>query len=568
MNMFEESSKKRIIFNSILGIVVLIWSFYFIDRGFYMDESGLLSLYRMHYQGDKMFVDIWDTLQMGGIFTYPLFALYYEVLQPFIAPIGCGVVLYMRIVYQIVRLAIAIYLYFTIRKTRYSDNAFITALVYYAFIISFKNFSYKSICDFGIILFLCWAYRYFDTEKKIYMVLMGLATCITIVAYPTMIMFPVFFVILLVVMVLKGYDIRKDILIYSITCFICGALFLIYLQITAGLPDVFMSLQYLSDESHIGGWAAKLGKMLLSYLLFAGIAYLPIVVMMIIERTRHLDDRVIHTVLSVYWIAFMVAIVALRPSSVSLSRFVYGLLIIFMWFPYLVFKKEKKEYTTIGQYGQADYFSKQILFIIFLVSVCVQAIWAFSTNLDIAIPGYMSIYVVLALIMIIGEEFEGLKPLRVAVVCFSLFFLGIWVAEGDGGYSDIFESRTYATYGAYQGIALSDFDYQMNESCYNLVNEYVTGDDLLYVPMGFSVSAYLNTDAREAVGTPYARAGKDQKRVLQYWEVYPEKAPAYILIDTANKYYEDFEQGETYKYIQENYPTTIATDGNFVLLSK
>ena len=142
--MVTETNSKRIVFNIIFGILVLIWSFYILDRGFYVDEAGLLSLYRSTYQGGRLFVDNWDTLQMGGIITYPLFALYYELLRPYIAPMGCGIVLFMRIAYQVVRLVVAFYLYITIRKTRYRDNAFITALIYYAFIISFKNFSYKS----------------------------------------------------------------------------------------------------------------------------------------------------------------------------------------------------------------------------------------------------------------------------------------------------------------------------------------------------------------------------------------------------------------------------------------
>ncbi len=566
--METENNKKKIVFNIILGIVVLVWSVLVMDKGFYMDESGLLSLYRSTYQGGKLFVENWDTLQMGGIITIPLFALYYELLQPIIAPLGCGVVLYTRIVYHIVRLLVAVYLYFTIKKTRYSDNAFITALVYYAFIVSFKNFSYKSIVDFCIVLFLCWVYRYFETEKNIYMILAAVATSVAILAYPTMIALPVAFVILMIFLVYRGYGSVKSIIAYSITCFICGALTLVFIQCTAGLAEALAHTSYLSDSSHIGGWSEKITKMLISYFAFAVIAYFPVVVMSIIKRISYLSDKAFQMILSIYWIIFMAAIIALRPDSVSLSRFVYGCLVIFMWFPFLVYKRERSEYTTIGQYAQNGFDSKKVLALLFFVSVITQLVWAFSTNQDIAIPGLMSIYVVLALVMIIGDNLEGLKLLRVAILGFSLFFMGIWVAEGDGGYSDIFEDRTYVTYGAYQGIALSEADYKMNEACYDLVTEYVTSDDYLFVPMGFSVSGYLNSDAIQTAGTPYARAGKDQNRVMEYWSVHPEMLPDYILIDTANKYYEELTEGDTYQYILENYPTTVATEGDFILLSK
>lgn len=566
--MHTEINKKRIVFNIMLGLSVLIWSFMVLDKGFYMDESGLLSLYRSTYMGGKLFVDNWDSLQLGGIVVYPLFALYYEVLRPIITPLGCGVVLYMRIAYHIVRLLIAIYLYLTIKKTKYRENAFITALTYYAFIISFKNFSYKSICDFCIILFLCWAYRYFETNNKLYMVLMGVATSVMILAYPTMILFPIAFVILQMIMTFKGYDLIKAIIVYIVTCFVCGALTLVYLQFTSGVINAFMNFSHLSDTSHTVGWSTKIIKMLVSYLLFACIAYFPVILLGIIRRIRNISDKSFRTVLSAYWIIFMVAIIIIRPTSTSLSRFVYGWLVIFMWFPYLVYKEERKEFTVIGQYRQPGYGSKQILGFMLFVSICAQFVWAISTNQDVAIPGFMASYVVLAIIMLIGEELEGLKLLRFAIVILALFFMGIWVAEGDGGYSDIFENRTYVTNGAYQGIALSDTDYINDEICYELVSEYVSSDDYLYVPMGFSLSAYLNSDATIAVGTPYARAGKGQNRVLDYWKLHPDKLPDYILIDTANKYYEEFEAGKTYQYILENYPTTVAEEGSFILLSK
>ncbi|WP_028234373.1 hypothetical protein [Pseudobutyrivibrio sp. MD2005] len=566
--MFAESNKKKIVFNTIIGIAVLVWSFYFIDRGFYMDESGLLALYRTTFLGKKLFVENWDTLQMGGILVYPLFALYYGVLAPIIAPLGCGVVLFMRISYQIIRLMIAIYLYACIKRTKYRDSAFLTALVYYAFIISFKNFSYKSLCDFGLILFICWAYRFFETENKIYIVLMGVATCIAILAYPTMILMPILFVVVLAIMTYKGYDLLKPIIVYIFTCFVCGALTLIYLQFTSGLVDAFSSMTYLSDSSHTGNPSMRLVKMLISYFAFACIAYLPIIIMHVVNKVSYVSESFFNTILSLYWIIFMVAIFAIKPESISLSRLIYGFLIIFMWFPYLVYKRESNEYTRIGQYGQPGYDGKQKLGIIFFVSVCAQLVWALSTNQDIAIPGFMTIYVILAIVMITGERLEGMKLLRFAVVGFTLFFMGIWVAEGEGGYSTIFEKRTYVTYGAYQGIALSDEDYYMNESCYTLLTKYVSAEDKLFVSMGHGSSAYLNSDAKMAAGTSYARAGKGQTRVLAYWEAHPEQLPDYILIDTANKYYEEFEAGETYQYILENYPTTVAEEGSFILLSK
>lgn len=565
--MTELVDRKRRLFRVILGLVVLIGSFVVIREGFYMDEAGLLSTYKPVFQGERLFIDIWGELQLGGLLTYPLFALYYYALEPILTTTGIGFVLYTRICYQIVRLLISIYLYFTIRKTDYKDGAFIAALTYYAFFVSFKNFSYKSMCDFAVVLFFCWAFRYLQTKNVWFFVLMGLSTSVAILAYATMIIFPFFFVIFMIVMTQRGYELVKPIIIFSVTCFICGGLVLVYLQLTAGIQNIIPQLLYVEDQAYGEPAYIRMGKMLLSYVCFFGVAYIPIVVLQVLSIWRNIEYRTIQIVLSVYWILFMGAIIFARLNSVSNARLIYGCLVIFFWFPYFVNKKEKTQYTQVGSYKKPEYDDRASLNLIFVFSLVIQLIWAISTNQEISIPGHMCFYVVVALLMMIEKEFDGLRLLEMAVVACTLFFSLIWMAEGDGGYNDIFEPRTYVTYGAYDGIALSEDDYKNNEDCYNLVTNYITDEDRVFVLHGYNYSAYLNCNAHQGPG-PYARAGVGQNRVLQYWEINPEDLPDYIMINTQNKYYSEFIGGETEEYINENYKTTVATEGDFILLAR
>ncbi len=566
--MFENTDKKLLYFKVFIGITTLIFSFVVIKEGFYMDENGLLSTYKAIYQGNKMFIDSWGALQVGGILTYPLFALYYEVLEPFLYPIGIGFILYTRILYQIVRLAIAVYLYFTIRKTDYAKGAFITALTYYLFFISFKNFSYKSMCDFGVILFICWTCRFFVTRNKWYFIPMGIATCVMILSYPTMIIFPFVVVIAMIIMMLNGYDLLKPIIIYILTCAVIGIAVLVYLQFTAGLWNILPQLQYLEDSAYKNPGYIRFGKMIINYLAFFAIAYVPIVVMNVLKRTRSIDRTTEHKVLSIYWILFMAAIILVKPSSVSASRFIYGCLIVMWWLPYFINYREKTPYTQIGKYRQPEKQGESLLSIIFLISVVVQLIWSISTNQGITVPGYMCFYVVLLVVLIADSKYDGLQLLKIAIVVLTIYFSLIWIAEGDGGYNDIFEKRYYVTEGAYKGIALDETDYNNDVACYKLVSQYVSDEDHLFVLHGYSYSAYLNTNALQGVGSPYSRAGANQNRVLQYWEVNPENQPDYIMINPANKYYFEFEDGDTAKYIFENYTTTVAEEGDFILLTR
>ena len=565
---YESENKRRFIFNIIFGIVVLVWSFLVIDKGFYMDESGMLGTYKETYQGNRMFIDTWGVLQPAGILMYPIFALYYQVLEPIISPLGCGFVLYTRICYQIVRLIISIYLYFTIRKSPYKNSAFITAIAYYMFFVSFKNFSYKSLCDFAIILIICWSYRFYLNRNKWYFILIGLATCLAILAFPTMIVFPVVYVIWMIIMTYKGYELVKPIIIYCVTCFLCGGIFLLYLQLTSGLGNVLEQIFYTEDHGYSQPIHVRLGMILLSYLAFVVISYFPIVVLKLLQRKTYISQHAIHIVLSVYWILFMATVIVLRIESVSTTRFIYGCLIIFCWYPYLTKKHEESEYIQIGKYKNVEYDSRQIFKYVFILSVIVQAIWAASTNQEVTVPGHMCFCTVLGIIMIADDENSGLKILRTAIIALLVFFMGIWVAEGDGGYSDIFEERIYVTHGGYQGIAMTEEDYSRNESCYNLLTRYVDNDDKLYVTYGNGNTAYLNTDAFQSGGSPFARGGQDEDAVMNYWYYNPENIPDYILLDTGGKYYDHFVGGDTAEYINENYKTTVATDGDFILLAR
>ena len=566
--MFEaiESNNRKYI-KVIIAIVTIVFSFLVIREGFYMDEAGLLSTYKPVYQGERLFIDIWGELQLGGILTYPLFALYYNLLEPILYSLGIGFVLYTRICYQIVRLLISIYLYLTIRKTDYKSGAFWAALAYYLFFVSFKNFSYKSMCDFGIMLFLCWGIRYIITKNNAYFILMGLATCISILAYPTMIIFPFIFVIYMIIAMFKGNSFIKPIIIYSITCFFIGGLVLLYLQITAGIQNILPQFLYIEDQAYGEPGYIRFGMMIVRYFVFFVIAYLPILVMNIASRWKQLEWKTYNTVLSLYWIIFMAVIIGLRIQSVSTTRLIYGFLLIFFWYPYLMHPQKNTEYVQIGYYKQSELSVNEALKFVFWFSAIIQLIWAVSTNQEIAIPGHMCFYVVIALLILSEDCVEGLKLLRLAIVVCLLFFGNIWIAEGNGGYNHIFEKRIYVEHGAFRGIALDEADYEMNEDCCKLADTYLRDEDRVFVLHGYCYTVYLNSNAHQGPG-PYARAGVGQNRVLQYWTINSEDVPDYVIINRKNEYYSEFENSDTAKYIFENYKTTVAKEGNFILLAR
>ena len=564
--MLEAVDNKKNIFKVILALFVLVWSF---NVGFYVDENGLLTIYKGFYQGQRLFVDSWEALQTGGILAYPLMALYYHVVSPLFAGAGIniGLVLYMRIAYTICRLLVAIYLFLTIKKTAYGRGAYVASLFYYMFVMGWKNFSYKSYCDMAIMLLVCFLIRYYESKKVRYFVYAAIATCVAILAYPTMILLAVFIFAFILFGIYRNEVSPKAIVAYVGTCLVIGGAFLVFLQLDSGIVNAINQLKNFGDQDYDYGLLHRLGMLLVSYIGFAVIAYLPIIFLVIFKRFRYVSYIAEKVVLSAYWIIFFVIVCAVRIESVSNSRFIYALLLLFFWLPYFIKQEEKSEYTVIGSYNSQISDEQGILWLMFSISIAAQFIWALSTNQDITVPGHMAIYAVIAFILIASNEDNDYIGLTCAILIVDFFFMGFWVAEWKGGYSDVLETRYMGTDGELKGIILTTEDYDKNMSSYRLVTEYLSSEDKLLVAFGSNSTGYINSDALQGTYSVYARTQKNTM-ILDYWKEFPDNQADYVIIDESNDKYESFVDGEAGKYILETYRNVVAKDGSLVLYSK
>ncbi|MBR5648333.1 glycosyltransferase family 39 protein [Pseudobutyrivibrio sp.] len=567
--MLEAIDNKNNIFKFIIGIFALVWSFNVLNVGFYVDENGLLTIYKGFYQGQRLFVDSWEALQTGGILAYPLMALYYQVLSPLFASAGIniGLVLYMRIAYTICRLLVAVYLYLTIKRTAYDRGAYVASLFYYMFVMGWKNFSYKSYCDMAIMLLVCFLIRYYQEKKVRYFVYAAIATCVAILAYPTMILLAVFIFAFALLGIYRNEVSPKAIIAYVVTCLVIGGAFLVFLQFGSGIVNAIHQLKNFGDQDYDYGLLHRLGMLLVSYIGFAVIAYLPIIFLVIFKRFRYVSYIAEKVVFSAYWIIFFVIVCAVRIESISNSRFIYALLLLFFWLPYFIKQEEKSEYTVIGSYNSQISDEQGILWLMFSISIAAQFIWALSTNQDITVPGHMAIYAVIAFILIASNEDNDYIGLTCAIIIVDFFFMGFWVAEWNGGYSDVLETRYMVTNGELKGIILNTEDYDKNMSSYRLVTEYLSSEDKLLVAFGSNSTGYINSDALQGTYSVYARTQKNTM-ILDYWKEFPDNQADYVIIDESNDKYESFVDGEAGKYIIETYRNVVAKDGSLVLYSK
>lgn len=566
--MTTEDNKNNI-FKIILAAIIVIWSYATISYGFYVDENGLLSIYKGIYQGQHMFVDSWEALQTGGLLSYPLLTLYYQVLQPLFAclSLNIGLVLYMRICYMTVRLIISVYLYIVLVDSDYEKGAFPAAIFYYMFVIGWKDYSYKSYCDFAMVLIMCYMFKFYKTRKSIYGLLTAVAACVAVVAYPSMIIVAVFIGVMWLYLVIKDEAPTLTVVLYIVTCFVLGELVLVYLQFTSGLGNAIAQLPNLGDQDYDYPVYIRFGIMLLSYGVFAVIAYIPIGFVWILNKLRGIDEYAEKAILTLYFIIFMILVCLLRIEGISTSRFIYGCLIIFFWFPYFMRDKEKSEFVKIGSFATRQDEDKMAMWTVFIISVVAQIVWSISTNQEVTVPGHMTLYVVIMMILLFCEEryeYFGLKNFLVLV---AMFFMGIWVADSNGGFCHVFERMIYVTEGELKGVALPQDEYEVNEVVINLLEENVTADDKLLVAFGANSTGYLNSDAWQATYSVYARTQLNTK-LIDYYNINPDNMADYVLIDTGHPKYETFVENETGKYLLETYTKQVASDGNFVLLTK
>lgn len=567
--MFEAEKKNNNVFKIIFALIILVWSFGVVRYGYPVDENGLLTIYKGIYQGQRMFVDSWESLQTGGLLAYPLLALYYEVLSPLFAAasINVGLVLYMRYCYLTVRALVALYLFITIKNSKYESGAYPAALFYFMFVIGWKDFSYKSYCDLAIMLVVCYIIRFYQERKPIYAALSAVAVCVAVLAYPTMIIMGLFLGAFWLYMAIKDESPWASFVAYVVVCFVVGIIVVSYLQFNSGWTNIIGEIQNLGDQDYDDPIYVRLGRLALYYVGFAVVAYIPIVVVNIIGKLSGISEETERFLLTVYFIAFMVAVFGLRVASISDSRFVYGMLVLFFWFPYFMRDKEENNYVRIGSYGSMSSQGNDMLWVIFIISVVAQIIWALSTNQGISVPGYMTLYVVIELILLFADEDVDYKGMITVLMMLAMFFNGIWVADSNGGFCHVFEHMVYVTEGELKGIALPEDEYEINDVVLNLLDGNVTADDKLLVAFGANSTGYINSEATQGTYSVYARTQVNTK-LMDYYELHPENMADYMLLDKGHVKYERFLENETGKYLLSIYTNEVASDGNFVLLSR
>lgn len=232
-----------------------------------MDEEYQLVMAYRNVHGDRLFLDMWEPHQSSAFLCSIL-------MRPWLALFSTtGVVLYLRLCGTLLHLGISFYLYRILKDFMDVKYAWLLALIYY-------NTIPKQIIlpEFGIMQVWCYTLlalfltRYYTCDKKIrYLVLAALSLVLNVLSYPScLILFPF---LLILTARFSGSSKWRDMGIVTSVCVLCGLGYLgmLFTYTTPGELAATLSHILSGDVTHSLSPEKKLLSFLTGFLFMAAL---------------------------------------------------------------------------------------------------------------------------------------------------------------------------------------------------------------------------------------------------------------------------------------------------------
>lgn len=231
--MINQTNKKVYLFYFVLVMGACI-SFVFTNIS-YDAEYQLAMAYRM-IKGDEMVTQMWEPHQTSAFLCAILMKIYLMVTGT-----TTGIVLYTQVAGLLIRTAISIWLYKTIKETSGETPAIIAGVIY--LLISPKELLTPEFGNmqlwFGTLMFLT-LLKYLKCKKIVYLIWSAVCLCLGVFSYPS---FIIAYIAVWVILLRYGDEFKKDILIFTGICVIIGGAFVLYLLLNVEIETILKCLQ-------------------------------------------------------------------------------------------------------------------------------------------------------------------------------------------------------------------------------------------------------------------------------------------------------------------------------------
>lgn len=155
----------------------IVWSFTNLS---YDGEYQIAMAYRL-LQGDRLFVEMWEPHQTSSFLPAALMWIYLHLFRT-----ATGIVVYLQICGILIRAAIAVCLYRTLRRSL--DEPVAYAIGFLFFLLSPKDYALPDFSNQQLwysTLLLCCLLTYLQKRKKPFLLLAALCLCLDVLAYPS-----------------------------------------------------------------------------------------------------------------------------------------------------------------------------------------------------------------------------------------------------------------------------------------------------------------------------------------------------------------------------------------------
>lgn len=484
------------------------------------EEYAITMAYRMT-AGDQMFLDMWEPHQTSGFFCAVLIKIF-----SWFSPNLEYLVLCLRFTGIVLQGAVSIFTYTTIKKRYPQPLAFFcglfcfTLLPKWLLVPEFSNlFLWGNLCTM-----MCFLRIYYDARWKCgLLILAGLSTCCTVLAYPTSLLTAAVYAAALCMLYRKSA--WKYLGCYLGTCSLTGSVYLFYFCLHMSPGQLIQGIGHMSvDEAHsstlmekLGSYGQELIKDMLPYLLYLmpvlAIAYL--LLFFLKQQHRHMICLLLLVLLSMT----QQLLIWLGPSAYLNEPYLF-FYVIFLAGGFVL--KQKPELTWFGIWPACSSLFAALL----LTNTGIRVTGAYL------LPGILA--VVLAFYEALPSKMSENTILRTlywfTLFAFSgllMFAKGYLMNENEGRKTDIF----YVKQKALSGPAKNIYYRYMDGYQYNIVAElapqYIGEEDTVLCVSEHSLW-YLLTEGSISTYSTISTPTFDE-RLLEYWELHPEKFPSIVL---------------------------------------
>ncbi len=561
---------------SILATIKIIFFDYTMD-----EEYQIVMAYRNLY-GDKLFKEMWEPHQTSAFMCIGLMWIYELITGTY-----TGVIIFLRVCTAIIQALLAIWGYRVFQRFTKKEYAFLLSIAYFNFVpknIQIPEFSNMQVWFFSVMVFALMEYyrgmqsREIHQKKNVlWLILSGIGMALEILAYPScLILFPFFVVYIWIV---SGKRRVKDCAIYIGTCGVCGILWLLFVLRNLSVEEFIRNVGYVFsfDLTHelSGATEGKFSGIISNTL--GGILFLLVIgvisagIFLLLKKKEDKSGVELGRTerkLQFFTIAICVAEVIQIFYWIVLRKgfeFPHIHVVVIFLATLLLWKEcgEHRKILTMGIVGT-------------LLSY-VAVVYISDLQIFNALPhGVLGVILCALALVIMWEKQSYAKSGKWIMVLLLGLCITILVGKGytfrsGRQYYSVFDTRGIMKHGPAAGI-LTDYMFAYIYNCnYEDFMLYVEEDEQVMIVTNLVFSAgttpymFRNSEiCHYSIVDPTAY----DERLVEYWEMYPEKAPDVIVVDCW--YGELMEPADNYimRYVEEQFGYSEAIDGRYVRFYK